>query len=920
MDRLQQIRDLLEQEDYSQALRECENLIQETGGRGDVALLTAQVLVGLARLQEAETWVQRARVDLQDETQALRLLAQIYRRRGWRVRAQAIERRLGPSNPAQAVKKEKAKVKRAPSSGWTNLAGGAQIPTVPAGVSNSEPAEPSPSAPQPKARVPSIPQAPREPSPSAPAAAIPDQTPPPRAPAPTPAPTPAPAQPVPEPAAPAAPKPLAPPGRTPGLTPPGGQALLPKLVNSTFDIPTQAVLDGAPSPPASPDRAAEEARTDPAFSARKQPNAGAQQLTSDDAGIDPLGLLSSDDADAVPSYEGEETEDVTLSQNAEAGDARPPVVETDGSPTQGAADTGPSTSSEAGGGTSDIGWAAPSPRARRHAAVDSYTAQRNRAKFMLILAALVVFCIGTSGWWLFSEWKKENLERALLATQHMIDQADYEGLKAARATVREVIGESQHPDGELCARGSQVELYLWIYYTGDRAYLQQARELLEDAEMRAPDAVETRFTRALWEGYLGDASLTQSMARELEDDDRLRPDRVHLLRGVASSSMGDHTRAAKHFELAVSLAPTALNHLAFAREAERYGALTDAQDQLEAILEIHPSHVVALVDLALLRAGMPTDKGFLEAVEAVQEEYNGKVPPRVMSRVFASKARCYAVQGDIKESAKWFDQALGEDPENSDLLIGYAHELRVWGDLSAARAQLGRVERNQPNSGDALGELAIISFMQDRPDVLSARMDAFPEGARKGAAYGLADGLAKLMADRPDDSVAALSDTPQELWGGEARLLLGEAQLAAGDFEDARTSFEHARGMLEKYRGKTDPLVSVAVILAELAELESGGRIDGATVDRALAKHRRYPVVLYSAARLSEARGNNKAAAKLYRRAFEKGGDFSQALLGFVRVAQEDKGKAKLVRSAAERYLAISPQGPHAAEMKQFGQ
>ncbi len=916
MDRLQQIRDLLEQEDFSQALRECENLIQETGGRGDVALLTAQVLVGLARLQEAETWVQRARVDLQDETEALRLLAQIYRRRGWRVRAQAIERRLGPSNPAQPVKKETARVKRAPSSGWKNLAGGAKIPTVPA-VSSPGASEPSPSAPQKKARVPSIPQVPREPAPSAKAPAISEQSAP--APAPAPEPSPAPAPPAAAPPAPAAQPPVE---RNPGPPSPAGQALLPKLVNSTFDIPTSQFVEGAPEPPETPDRVAEEARTDPAFSARKPQPETAQQLASEDGGIDPLGLLSSDDADSSPSYEGEDTEDVTISQAAEGGEARPPVVETD-DPVQaedGGLDADPSTFSAAGSGESDVGWAAPSPRARRHASVDSYTAQRNRAKLLMVFGVAVVIILGISGWWVYSTWKNENLLRALNATQHMIDQADYEGLKEARATVREVIGESQQPDGGLCARGSQVELYLWIYYTGDRAYLQQARTLLEDAELRAPDDVETRFTRALWEGFLGDASLTQSMARELEGHEQLRPDRVHLLRGVASSSMGDHTRAAKHFEMAVSLAPTPLNHLAFAREAERYGAITDAKDQLEAILEIHPNHVVASVDLALLHAGMPTDKGFLDKVEEVQEQFNGTVPPRVMSRVFASKAHSYAVQGEIKDSAKWFDKALAEDPENADLLIGYAHELRVWGDLSSARAQLSRVERNQPNSGDALGELAIISYMQDRPDVLAKRMADFPEGARKGAAYGLADGLAKLMADRPDDAVVALSDTPQELWGGEARLLLGEAQLANGEFEDACSSFEHAHGMLKKYRGKTDPLVSVSVILAELARLEGGGRINGVAVDKALAKHRRYPVVLYSAARLSEARGNEKAAAKLYRRAFEKGGDFSQALLGFVRVAEKDKGQAALVRSAAERYLQISPDGPHADEMTPLSQ
>ena len=94
MQTLNDIRALLEQERYAEALRCCEREIQRRGGGGQTALLTARALVGLARLQEAETWVQRARVDLPDETPALRLLVRIYRRRGWRIRAQAIERRL----------------------------------------------------------------------------------------------------------------------------------------------------------------------------------------------------------------------------------------------------------------------------------------------------------------------------------------------------------------------------------------------------------------------------------------------------------------------------------------------------------------------------------------------------------------------------------------------------------------------------------------------------------------------------------------------------------------------------------------------------------------------------------------------------------------------------------------------------------
>ena len=101
MQRLLQIKDLLARRQYAQALLQCESLIQETGGRGEVALMTARSLVGLARLQEAETWVQRARADLPDETVALRLLAQIYRRRGWRVRALTGEQFL--QAPAQFV-------------------------------------------------------------------------------------------------------------------------------------------------------------------------------------------------------------------------------------------------------------------------------------------------------------------------------------------------------------------------------------------------------------------------------------------------------------------------------------------------------------------------------------------------------------------------------------------------------------------------------------------------------------------------------------------------------------------------------------------------------------------------------------------------------------------------------------------------
>ncbi len=846
---------------FSDALTLCEELIQQTGGRGELALLTARALVGLARLQEAETWVQRARNDLHDEDQALRLLAQIYRRRGWRVRAQAIERRLGPATarprPQQATP--------------THVPPEPMDPTLDADVPGPTPEHPV----TPVAETEEMPQA----------------------------------------------------SRSARMAP---ASTLPKLVSTSgTDIP-QITPRPSDAPPVSASLKQLEDEPDEAGTADAPAivraaatvDIGPQQ---DEPPViqDPLGLLSENEAaavrarGAVRAVTTDQLDPVTPEEATppESLDPTPQDATMDPSvePTP-VREPRPTTSIDSAENTTE--------RARlissRGRYTDSYMVQRRRSQAKLVVFVLLVATLGVCGILVYRTWKEQVRERALLLSQQHVDALSYDGLREARQAVDDAIGGSSQPDPALCARGAQVELYLWMYYTGERAYLQQARELLEQAELRGADGVETRFTRALWEGYLGDASVTLDLVEELRDDASLRPDRTKLLQGVAASATGDHARAAKLFEEAVSLYASSLNHLAMAREAERIGAFVDARDQLEGILSNEPGHQLAEVDLALLGCGAPTDPRQLQAVEAIQQQYSGLIPPRVMSRVHATRAHGHAARGDMTGANKWYNEALDIDPENPDILLAYGHELRVRGDLRDARGLFARVVKNQPYSGDALGELGIIAFLQDRPNFLSEKLDAFPEGARRGAAFHLASGLHNLMTGDADAAVVALQRTPEDLWGGEARLLLGEAQLAALDAAAARRTFDAARKVLQRHRGERDPLVSVARLRMELARAEDGGRVDGRVTRRALQDHGRYPIVLYDAARLMEVRGEDRRAANHYRKAYDRGQDFALALVGYTRVTADDVKARRQRAVAADTYLRISPRGPHAAAMKRI--
>ncbi len=812
MDQLNAIRELLDAERHEEALRLCEEQIQTSGGRGEVALLTAHALAGLARLQEAETWVQRARSDLGDDEGALRLLARIYRRRGWRVRAQAIERRLAPQDaPARSQ------------------------PTFAPPTTSAEEPEPPPVPP---------PARERQVAPTADA-----------------------------------------PARASFRA--GASSSLPKLVSTS----------GTNIPPL---ERREEVSPDPATVEKETVVEPTSPVP------DPLGLLSAEEAEVARSQGAVRAvvpDPVSAAAQPEpapsTGDA-PTLEPRDPSPT---ARLGPASLSDDDHEASALVY------------VDDYSAQRRRSKMVLVLGTLLTVALVAAAVVVYRAWREENRQRTLLTTQRLVDGVEYEGLKEARELVRAAIGGSTQPDGTLCARGSQVELYLWMYYTGERAYLHQARELLDTAVERDPGGVETRFAQALWEGYLGDVSVTLAAVEELESAG-IRADRIHLLRGVVSSSTGDHAQAGRHFEEAVSLWPSALNHLAFARAAERQGALVDAQDQLEGILSNDPSHILAEVDLALVQAGAPTQRGFVDAVEKIQEEYNGRVPARVMSRVFAARARGYAARNDGRRTEEWYGRALGEDPENPDILLAYGHELRIRGDLTEARAQLSKIVKNQPYSGDALGELGIIAYLQDRPHFLADRLASFPDGTHRGSAYQLASGLHHLMNGEPDMAAQLLSRTPEDLWGGEAHLHLGRAQLEAGDAEAARRTLKGARRLIQQHRGKSDPLVSAADLALALVDVRETGRASSATVDRCLNAHSRYPIVLFQAAQVLEESGSDRRAANLYRKAFERGQDFSLALVGFVRTSRGDPRAGPLSEVAADTYLRISPRGPNAGLMK----
>ena len=832
MEQVKHIEGLLEGERYSDALQHCESLIQETGGRGEVALLTARALIGLARLQEAETWVQRARNDLTDESEALSLLARIYRRRGWRVRAQAIERRVATDSATKPTPTVTPPAGSEPDAQTVGHPSGLVAPTLDSPQRSS-------------ARL---------------------------------------------------------------------ATALPKLVStSDTDIPILARSRAFA----------------PGLDRSKDPPTVAGETAGPEAPLvtDPLGLLTPAEAEAVRSVGAvkavvpddpgiEATLEPSVGDLSASGSAGAKTEPRPTSPPERRPSTGGGPVPSFASGSTDEPLETLFAATPRERVVDRYTSQRRRSKLLMSLGLVLVVAVAIAGTFVYRNWREETRQRTLLITQRQIDSVDYEGLKSAREILRQAIGGSVNPDGTLCARGSQVELYLWMYYTGDRAYLQQAKELMEEAEVRGRGAEETRFTRALWEGYLGDVSVTLELIEDLQDHPGLRADRVHLLRGVAASAVGDHARAARHFEQAVSLAPTALNHLAFARAAQRCGLPSDAIDQLEAIEANHPGHLLAQVDLALLRAGPATGSDYLSAVEAVLEQYNGQVPPRVMARVFSAKARGFGTQGNFKAAVEWYGRALDEDSENSDILLSFGHELRVRGDLTDARAQLSRIVKNQPYSGDSLGELGIIAFLQDRPTFLAERLESFPVGAQRGAAYTLAAGLRSLAAGDAEKAVRLLERTPEDLWGGEARLLLGEAQLAAGKPQAAIDAFETAHRLLRQHRGEPDPLVSAARIARERARAQAGERVNHRVVERALDEHGRYPIVLYQAAQLAEVQGELRKAATLYRKAFERGQDFSLALVGFVRASHGDSSASRLRAVAGDTYLRISPDGPNAELMR----
>ena len=818
MGRLEQIKELLDSDSHAEALQLCEHEIQAGGGRGEIALLTARSLVGLARLQEAETWVQRARVDLGDDGDALKLLARIYRRRGWRVRAQAIERRLGA-----AVSSGSSTPGAIPPSG--------ERKTAPGQGRRVAPTLDAPGAGRASAAMASA---------------------------------------------------------------------LPKLVSTSGpDIPTL-------------ERARRTEKLEDPVS--EDPATVADETASPDTPVvaDPLGLLSPEEAEVVrsqgavkavvPEKPPGRLEPVVTCDPAIVDEA---TMEPEPSPVRPAGHDHAQAPAAARPATPVVG-------------LDGYTLQRRRSKLLLVLTTVLVVTIAIAGVVVYRTWKEETRQRTLMTTQRMIDSLDHEGLKTARDEVRQALGNSSQPDGALCARGAQVDLYLWMYFTGDRTTLQQARDLLEEAELRDPEGVETRFTRALWEGYLGDAARSLRIVSDLQDAPSLRNDRLALLRGVAASAVGDHARAARTFEEAVSLTPSALNHLSFARAAERCGTRTDAQDQLEGILSNHPGHLLAEVDLALLRAGRHTEKSTLRNVEQIQEQYNGVVPARVMSRILAAEARAYGAQSNFKACAERYNRALETDPENPDILLAFGRELRIRGDLRDARTQVSRIVKNQPHSGDALGEMAIIAYLQDRPGFLARKIETFPEGAGRSAAVALATGLLALMNEEPQEAIEALQRTPEDLWGGESRMFLAEAQLAAGDAVAARASFDTAVAVLRLHRGKSDPLVSAAAIGAQRAASRAGQRVDEQQVTRALGAHGRIPVVLYHHALLAEERGEVRRASAFHRKGFERGQDFSLALVGYLRTSADQPGSERLRRVAADTYLRISPDGPHAEQMRRI--
>ena len=497
------------------------------------------------------------------------------------------------------------------------------------------------------------------------------------------------------------------------------------------------------------------------------------------------------------------------------------------------------------------------------------------------------------------------IENLHARTRPALAAGDYEELLEVEAELLAAVGDADPLSGIRASELSLIEGVLWSEYTGDRARLGRAEEMLHHAERQdAPEA-----DRALAETWL-------ALGRGQLD----RADK-------AAESLDLSDEAARH-----ALASLALEegHLVRAREVWGEGPGSGARYRiLDQRLRLALEGGEGEVDPQLLAAA-PQD--VLLALAAVELGWSreppearllgldsllargGALAPRLAARIHIQRAVAFQELGEDAEAIGAWQTARALDGSNPVTLsalgadaLAHNRVLAALTDFEACLAEAPmrrRCERGEIQALldlDRVDEARVVveaSANADRPDLFGAWV--LWSAGEQGEAE------ARLATFAAAESAMVIED----------RALLAWLQAAVTPDEDPNAPARW-RYAVERLAASPNPLDRILEGRAQAALLACGeGRISGADARAALAQTARDPVALVTVGLYLDRAGQPRTAAEAMDLAAQVGPENALALQQRGLFYYEPPSYERAMESW-RRYLDLGPTGVRADRVRQ---
>jgi len=299
------------------------------------------------------------------------------------------------------------------------------------------------------------------------------------------------------------------------------------------------------------------------------------------------------------------------------------------------------------------------------------------------------------------------------------------------------------------------------YESRDRADLERAAAIIEEARELAPDDPRVLSTRAWIALSLGDLD---RMEEALEDFGKIAPgdDELLALRAHLLEARGDVEAALTTMNEAYRRRPSRLNLYNLAYMESRQGATTEARQHLEILLDEYPDHLdgrFLLAQLELLN-GEP---------ERAVELYEKLVAQSPGTLELGSLGLAHMVAKQYREAAEICRQAYELDPQSPLLALNLADAEALLGRTEEARRLYERTLDLIESGSDGLSD----------PQVLTVRAQALAHLDRDREAVAAIQQALQLAPESPQTAFeAALVYTLVE--GRPSALVNVEKALALG--------------------------------------------------------------------------------------------------------------------------------------------